>query len=69
MTTHIIMFEHVQNASEFGYTPHVNAIRDMYLDYVNNFVTTQAFCDHHGISETDAKMIIDLGRDLHERNF
>ena len=35
---------------------------EMYLDYVNNFLTVQAWAEHHGIEEDDAHKIIEIGR-------
>lgn len=41
-------------------------IIDMYLDYVNNFLTAGAFADHYGISLELAAVIIKDGKRLHE---
>jgi hypothetical protein len=35
---------------------------EMYLDYVNNFLTVQAWAENHGIEEDDAHKIIEIGR-------
>lgn len=41
---------------------------DVYLDWVNNFITIPAFADYYGVSESEAKAIIDLGRKLHDEH-
>ena len=42
-------------------------IADMYLDFVNNFVTVSAFADYYGISDLLAARIIAEGSALQER--
>jgi len=37
---------------------------EMYLDYVNNFLTVSKFAEYYNITEVDAHYIIDLGRTL-----
>lgn len=39
-------------------------IIELYLDFVNNFLTTQAFASHHGFSIYQANRIIECGRDI-----
>ena len=39
---------------------------NVYLDFVNNFLTRKGFALHYGITERQAGIIIDLGRELHE---
>lgn len=39
-------------------------IINIYLDWVNNFLSLDKFAEHYGISEIDAHYIIDLGRRL-----
>lgn len=41
--------------------------QELYLDWINNFITTKAFAKHHAISEGFAKRTIDAGRVIHER--
>lgn len=36
----------------------------MYLDYVNNFLTVDAFADHYGLLNWQANKVINLGREL-----
>lgn len=40
---------------------------DVYLDWLNNFVTIPAFADYYGLSEEESKKVIDLGKKIHER--
>ena len=35
---------------------------ELYLDYRNNFITVEAFAQHHGLSLATANSIITLGR-------
>lgn len=35
---------------------------EMYLDYVNNFLTVEKFAEHYGITLESAQFIIDTGR-------
>jgi len=35
---------------------------DMYLDYVNNFLTVLCFAEYYGISEDDARALINEQR-------
>jgi len=39
----------------------------MYLDYVNNFITVGGFADHYNLNGKDANYIIDLGRELNNK--
>ena len=41
-------------------------IIDMYLDYVNNFITCSAFAEHYGLNIEAAAQIIKDGRRMHE---
>lgn len=36
----------------------------LYLDYVNNFLTVQAFADHYDIDIQEANATIERGREL-----
>ncbi len=40
--------------------------QEMYLDWVNNFLTVPVFAEHYGITEEYANYIIDLGRKHNE---
>lgn len=39
-------------------------IIEMYLDYVNNFISVQAFADYYGLNTVEANIIINAGREL-----
>lgn len=39
---------------------------EMYLDYVNNFITVVAFAEHYGFTADQALLAISLGRSVHE---
>ena len=41
---------------------------NMYLDYVNNFLTVEAFADHYGLLHWQANKVINLGRELLNNN-
>ena len=36
----------------------------MYLDYVNNFITIDKFAEHYNISMYAARKIVQLGQDI-----
>lgn len=37
---------------------------ELYLDWRNNFLTVEAFAEHHGLSLGTAQQIIHLGREI-----
>ena len=39
----------------------------MYLDYVNNFISTERFAEYYEVDEEDAIAIINIGRKYRER--
>lgn len=41
---------------------------ELYLLYVNGFITVKAFADYVNLSPEDAEIIINLGRKYHETN-
>lgn len=43
-----------------------DTLRAAYLDYSNNYLTARVYAEHNGISETQARAVIELGRALHE---
>ena len=45
------------------------ALNEVYLDWLNNFVTISAFASWYGIDEREARDIIELGRTIHEKYF
>ena len=44
----------------------LDTVRDLYLDFVNNYLTLSAYADHNGLTVEQAKALIDLGRECHE---
>ena len=44
---------------------HNKALRELYLDYVNNYLTVAKFAEHNGMTNAQAHAIIDIGRELH----
>lgn len=45
----------------------MNELIEMYLNYVNKFITTEKFAEWYGLDEEDAYQIIELGKKYHER--
>jgi len=41
---------------------------EMYLDWVNNFLTVARFAEYYNISETEALAVIEKGRIDHHAN-
>lgn len=41
-------------------------LKEMYLDYVNNWLTTQAFADHHNIDISTMQTLLEIAKRLHE---
>ncbi len=39
-------------------------IKNMFLDYVNNFLSVYRFAEHYNLDEDQAYRIIDIGRQL-----
>ncbi len=37
-----------------------------YLDYVNNFLTVQAFADYYDLTIEEANIVIEIGRKLND---
>ena len=60
----------MENIQEILDSPQV--AKDMYLDYLNNFLTVGAFADHYSLKlgiqldDIEANTIIDLGRKLNQ---
>lgn len=46
-----------------------NKLTEMYLDYVNNFLTVSAFAQYYFISDKAAEHIIELGRLINTNDF
>lgn len=43
-------------------------LSDLYLEYVNDYLTIEKFAEHKEISENLARQIINEGRAIHEQN-
>jgi hypothetical protein len=43
-------------------------LRELYLDYVNNYLTPTCFAEHNGLDIDQAREILKIGRSLHEKN-
>ena len=43
-----------------------NALREAYLDYVNNYLTVDVYADRNGLTYDQASRLIQLGRECHE---
>jgi len=41
-------------------------LRAVYLDYANTYITLAKFAEHNNITDTDAQIVIDMGRKYHE---
>ena len=43
------------------------SVRELYLDWVNNFLTVDRFCEYHELEKVQiGRAVINLGRILHE---
>lgn len=40
-------------------------LKEMYLDYVNNFITVDKFSCHYDLKYTEALHVINLGKSIH----
>jgi|TARA_R110000782_G_scaffold49179_3_gene107179 hypothetical protein len=45
-----------------------NWLRLLFLDWTNNFISVSAFANEHGLTESDAKILINMGRRYHEES-
>lgn len=43
-------------------------LEEIYLDWINNFLSIQCFADHYGISDDDAKQLIETCRNIFRNN-
>jgi len=41
-------------------------LRNLYLDYVNNYLTVDRFSEHNGLDIDQADVLLDIGKALHE---
>jgi len=49
--------------------PEHKSLEQLYLDYVNNFLSVAAFAEWHGMSEREAERVITYGRYHHQREY
>ena len=42
-------------------------LADIYLDWVNDFLTVERFSEYYGLDEEDAKQLLKLGKKCHEQ--
>jgi hypothetical protein len=42
-------------------------LADLYLDWVNNFLTIERFAEYYGLDEDDAKDLLALSKKCHEQ--
>lgn len=40
---------------------------ELYLDYVNNFLTVARFAEYYNLTEKEALQVIEIGKACHER--
>ena len=41
-------------------------LREIYMDFVNNYFSVAAYADNNGLTVKQAEMLIKLGRECHE---
>lgn len=44
-----------------------DALAQMYLDYLNNYITVAKFAEANALTKEEGLMLISLGRKIHER--
>lgn len=44
----------------------LDVLQAFYLDYFNNYLTVGAIAEAHGLTETQAAVLIRVGREVHE---
>ena len=42
-------------------------LADLYLDWVNNFLTIEVFAEYYGLDEEDAKTLLQIAKKSHEQ--
>ena len=45
-----------------------NSLNDIYLTWVNDYLTIERFAEHHGITLAQAMTLIDLAREIYNSN-
>ena len=41
-------------------------LREVYLDWINNYISVPVFAEHNGLTYDQACKVIELGHDCHE---
>ena len=44
-----------------------DTLADLYLDWVNNFLTIERFSEYYGLDEEDSKELLKLAKKCHEQ--
>ena len=44
-----------------------DTLADLYLDWVNNFLTIEKFSEYYGLDDDDAKQLLVLAKKCHEQ--
>ena len=42
-------------------------LQDIFLDWLNNYLTVEVFAEHNELTIKEATILIELGRSVHER--
>jgi hypothetical protein len=42
-------------------------LADLYLDWVNNFLSIERFAEYYGLDEDDAKALLEIAKKSHEQ--
>jgi len=42
-------------------------LADLYLDWVNNFLTIERFAEYYGLDDDDAKALLEIAKKSHEQ--
>lgn len=45
-----------------------NQLVEMYLDYLNNFLTVERFAEYHGLSMVHGLTLVNLAREVFQSN-
>jgi len=61
-------FEYTENGAKIYINGLKADVKAMYLDYLNNFLTVGGFADYYGISDAQAKSIIEAGKEYAEKD-
>lgn len=47
---------------------HRRALFELYLDWVNNYLTIEKFAEHHGLYVHEAEMLVQVAQSCFENN-